>query len=532
MQASSVWCWGRNEDGELGDGTTFDRSTPVKVYSLTAVAVSAGAFSTCALVAGGTVKCWGENGWGELGDGSHEDSSIPVTVSGLTTATAVSAGSQYACALLFDKAVQCWGLALDGTYTGSTTPVSVAGITTATGLATGHGHACVVLADTTVRCWGANDEGQLGDGTRNRSGVPVAVLGLEGVTAVDAGENHTCARLADNTVRCWGSNSHRELGVPVASAPSGRPPLDGVIGTLSAGTHQVCVRATDTVGNTSNGAACATLTVVDKTGPTVTAPQASLRSGVTLSDGSLRVGIGWTGTDNPGGVGIARYELERSTDGGTTWASLSTTLTSASVTTTLSPSGTRRYRVRGVDTAGNVGAWATAAVITPRLVQDSSTALTTSGTWSSATSTSYSGGTARWSSTTGASMSYSFTGTSVALVATTAPTRGVVNVYLDGIRVAAVDTASATFVYRVQVWSKTFASSGTHTLRLAVVGTTGRPRVDVDAIAVFGVDAAAPPPTTGGGGPLITPPPTATEALQPGRRATDRASSWSACCSS
>src|SRR5204863_2295344 len=163
----------------------------------------------------------------------------------------------------------------------SPTPVAIPGVTSAVAVSSLVDHACATLTDGTATCWGANGAadfgpGQLGNGTTAEQESPVKVLGISSATSVAAGGGHSCAVLADHTVRCWGQGKDGQLGAVLASGSSGRPPLDGVLGTLAAGSHQVCVRATDAAGNTSAGTACATLTVLDKTGPTVTAPVVKL----------------------------------------------------------------------------------------------------------------------------------------------------------------------------------------------------------------------------------------------------------------
>jgi len=228
----------------------------------------------------------------------------------------------------------------------------------------------------------------------------------------------------------------------------------------------------------------ATAVTIDRTKPTATAPTVAPRTGVSLSGTATPVTLKWTGADT-GGAGVARYELARSTDGGTTWANVSTTLTTTSTNLTVASSGTIRFRVRAVDRAGNIGAWATGAVLSPRLVQQSSTAIAYTSTWTSATSTSYSGGSAKYATAAGASATHTVTGRSIALVTTKAPSRGALKVYVDGVLSATVDCYAATTAYRVQAWQKTWTTSGTHTVKLVVVGTAGRPRVDLDAFAVL-----------------------------------------------
>ncbi len=240
---------------------------------------------------------------------------------------------------------------------------------------------------------------------------------------------------------------------------------------------------TDLATNAGPAAAATAATVtIDRSAPTATAPSLSLRSGVAITATAFPVTLAWT--DNDAGVGIARYELAKSTDGGTVWTAVSTTLATASYATTVTASGTVRFRVRAVDRAGNIGAWATGPVLTPSLVQQTSTFITYTGTWTSATSTSYSGGSVKYASVAGRAASYTFTGRSVAFVTTRAASRGSVKVYVDGVLSATVSTYSATTAYRVQVWAKTWTTSGTHTVKLVVVGTAGHPHVDLDAISI------------------------------------------------
>lgn len=217
LSGGIVKCWGLNDSGQLGDGTTINRAMPVQVSGISnAVGIAAGWFGgyehTCALLADGNVKCWGSNLYRQLGNGTTTDRFTPVSVTGISNAIAISAGGNQTCVVLTDRTVKCWG-------SSRTTPVSIPGIVSATALAVGNGHACAVLADRSVKCWGQNDRGQLGDGTTIGSVTPVAVSGITTATTITAGLLHTCAGLSDGSVKCWGWNSKGQLGIGTNTGP-------------------------------------------------------------------------------------------------------------------------------------------------------------------------------------------------------------------------------------------------------------------------------------------------------------------------
>jgi alpha-tubulin suppressor-like RCC1 family protein len=206
----TVWGWGDNGDGQLGDGTwNNQRLTPIQVTNLTsAIAVAAGHTFSLALESNGTVWAWGCDNSGQLGYGKKGRQTIPVMVTGLTNVTAIAAGNYQGLALS-NGMVWTWG----GNYYGgyrlgpwsmNTTPVPVANLSSVVAIAEGSYHGLALKFDGTVWAWGYNAHGQLGNCTTNDSIQPVQVSGLSNVVAIAAGGEHSVALKSDGTIAIWG----------------------------------------------------------------------------------------------------------------------------------------------------------------------------------------------------------------------------------------------------------------------------------------------------------------------------------------
>ena len=226
LKGGKVMCWGWNERGQLGDGGTTDSNTPVEVSGIdNAISIALGGFDSwgghsCAVLTDGKVKCWGWNERGQLGDGTTIQRTTPVEVSGIMNATSIALGSGHSCALLTDGKVMCWGYNIegsvgDGSNVNRFSPVEVSGITNATSIAVGVGsvHSCAIMTNANVRCWGSNGNGQLGDGSSAyNSLIPVDVTGVSNATSIALGTSHSCTLLVSEKMMCWGLNELGQLG--------------------------------------------------------------------------------------------------------------------------------------------------------------------------------------------------------------------------------------------------------------------------------------------------------------------------------
>lgn len=217
VSGGAAYCWGNNAFGQLGDGTQTARLTPTRAAAgLNFVSLSVGSRHVCGVTHDFAAYCWGLNTDGDLGDGTKTLSAIPVRVSGLEF-TSVSSGDDFTCGLTRDGAAYCWGLGNrgqlgNGKTESSSTPVPASGGLTFTALAAGTYDVCGLTADGSAYCWGYNYSGEVGDGTTTQRTVPVPVLTDHKFVQLSAGVEHFCGASGGGDVYCWGYNATGVLG--------------------------------------------------------------------------------------------------------------------------------------------------------------------------------------------------------------------------------------------------------------------------------------------------------------------------------
>jgi alpha-tubulin suppressor-like RCC1 family protein/uncharacterized protein YjdB len=256
----AAYCWGANGEGQLGDGSTTFRFTPVAVAGgHSFVALAAGGFKdshTCGIASSGVTYCWGSNDYGEIGDGSTTTRLVPTAVGGGRAFTALAAGGGHTCGLTANGAAYCWGLNQsgqlgDGSTTTRLTPVAVAGGHSFITLTAYAHNTCALKANGEAYCWGANYEGQIGNGsTAPSQSTPVAVAGGHSFAALAAGTDHTCGLLSNGAAYCWGSNQSGQLGDGSTTSHLTPGPVAG-----GRSFKVIWAGAAHTCGVTTNGAA-------------------------------------------------------------------------------------------------------------------------------------------------------------------------------------------------------------------------------------------------------------------------------------
>lgn len=242
LSATKTYCWGRNANGQFGDNSTNNATTPREIPLRSgASAIRGGSEHTCSLHAG-VVLCSGRNQFGEVGDASTTQRETPTAAGVAGTSTAIGAGFEHTCAVNLGN-VFCWGRNASASVdTSGNTPITsprmVANVANATAVVGGVAHTCARIMDGSVRCWGANNLGQLGVGNTAVQTGPQTVT-ISGVSQIAAGVNHTCV-LAGTGVWCWGEDYGPG---PVQVNFAGAPPTTA--SAVAAGSYHDCALMTD-----------------------------------------------------------------------------------------------------------------------------------------------------------------------------------------------------------------------------------------------------------------------------------------------
>lgn len=251
----TVWCWGSNVAGQIGDQTTIARYAPVQVVGIAnAVQIATGLSHSCARTAAGAIWCWGLNTSGQLGIGTTSNSLQAVMAVGLNADMIdLSAGDSHTCAVRNDGKVFCWGLNTSGQVGDSTlinrsSPTQVNdGFGIYARVAGGGTHSCGVTTTGQAKCWGADARGQLGDGggaaiTPRPSPAEVATLS-SGVVRLAAGRDHNCVLRDTGALQCWGYNASGQLGdgsVAQRTQPVAASNVSGSIREIALGADSSC----------------------------------------------------------------------------------------------------------------------------------------------------------------------------------------------------------------------------------------------------------------------------------------------------
>ena len=371
----TVWAWGANSNGQLGDNTLTPRPTPIQVTSLAnVVAVGAGYLHSVALKADGTLWTWGSNAYGQLGTGDLTSQKIPVQV--LTNVVAVAAGAYHTVALKQDGSVWTWGLNSsgqlgDGGTVNRSTPGQVTGLAAASGVAAGGSHSLVILAGSgAMKSWGRNASGELGIGSTSPSNNPVSVSVVSGAVDTVAGYYFTAARKADGTFFSWGENAYGQLGLgdSVARTTPALAPATNIAALAVGSYHALAILAGGTAsawgyngyGAVGDGSTTHRNSPVTVVGPTsvVAVAGGQYHSLAVTSTGEVWA-WGYNGYSQIGdGTTVQRLSPVKVAEAGFAWKAPTPTLSPVAgiysstldVTVATSPAGaTLRYTTDGTD---------------------------------------------------------------------------------------------------------------------------------------------------------------------------------------
>jgi len=227
-RGGALWCWGENDHGQLGDRSLTSRGAPVRSAAGHAFrSIAAGAAHTCGVDTDGAAWCWGSDAHGQLGDGGATDRTSPVPVIGGQRFLSLDVGWNFTCGLVASRRAMCWGdnsagQLGDGTTSDRRQPSAVQGNIEFQAITAGSAHACGITPTGEAYCWGRNASGELGDGSTAPRSTPVRVRSSVRFAAIAAGAVHTCAVSSEGEGYCWGRNTYGQLG-DGGTSDSGQP---------------------------------------------------------------------------------------------------------------------------------------------------------------------------------------------------------------------------------------------------------------------------------------------------------------------
>ncbi len=265
IRNGQLWAWGRNDNGQLGDGTTTNKNTPVQIGTADNwICVTAGAYHSLGIQADGSLWGWGSNNSGQLGDGTTTFRSAPVRIGIDNTWAAVVANGSHTLAVKADGTLWAWGnngngQLGDGTNTNRNAPVQIGTARDWVTIAPGDAHSLAIKANGTLWAWGNNTAGQLGDGSKTNRNTPVQVGTANNWINVATGAQHTIALQANGTLWAWGENNDGQLGDSTYNDTSKPVQIDTARNWayISVGAyHSLALKANGTVwawGNNNDG---------------------------------------------------------------------------------------------------------------------------------------------------------------------------------------------------------------------------------------------------------------------------------------
>jgi len=526
--SGGVKCWGDNQLGELGDGTTNNSLLPVDVAGLGSgvSAIAGGDWFSCALTSAGGVECWGLNTVGQLGNGTQTNSSTPVQVHGLETGVqAISARGAHACALMMTGNVRCWGQGQPGgvystlpaavptpsavtavsvggrtscalTASGGVecwanvadSPSYVPGLTSGVSAISGGGyHACALMKDGRLECWGRNVEGQLGDGTTTSSTSPVTVVGLTGVSAISEGDLFSCALTSAGGIKCWGGNAVGQLGNGtqggIDPTPADVSGLTSGVSAISAGVDETCVVTisgggscwgANRSGQLGDGTTTTQTVPVALFGPMISGIHSSLAK--IDASGNVLVTTAWAGIDPY--AKITSFQAQFRTGTGP-WHDVPLVHPLATHFTIAMNRSKALYtiQIRAFDAFGHAGSWSPLS-FTPNTAQETSAAFSTG--WDFRPGPGFWGGATERLHRVGAEAMFTFHGGGVDWIGGVGPTYGSADIYIDGVYMTTVDCYAAAPAHRHVLFRDELLGRSAHTIEIF-----GRGRIDVDGFVWF-----------------------------------------------